>query len=108
MNSNEIDIHKELKKYFGFSQFKDCRRASDQSLLAGHTFVIMPTGGGKSLATSYPQQEKHSNCCFSSCFNEKPSRCHKKFIFRKWNCACVKFLAHKNRITQVKKDITSA
>jgi ATP-dependent DNA helicase RecQ len=22
MNSNEIDIHKELKKYFGFSQFK--------------------------------------------------------------------------------------
>jgi ATP-dependent DNA helicase RecQ len=22
MNSNEIDLHKELKKYFGFSQFK--------------------------------------------------------------------------------------
>jgi ATP-dependent DNA helicase RecQ len=28
MNSNEIDIHKELKKYFGFSQFKGCKNRS--------------------------------------------------------------------------------
>jgi ATP-dependent DNA helicase RecQ len=46
MNSNEIDIHKELKKYFGFSQFKGLQKVI-QSLLAGqNTFVIMPTGGG--------------------------------------------------------------
>jgi ATP-dependent DNA helicase RecQ len=52
MNSNEIDIHKELKKYFGFSQFKDCK-ASDPKFVGTKHFVIMPTGGGKSLATSY-------------------------------------------------------
>jgi ATP-dependent DNA helicase RecQ len=28
MNSNEIDIHKELKKYFGFSQFKGLQNRS--------------------------------------------------------------------------------
>jgi ATP-dependent DNA helicase RecQ len=53
MNSNEIDIHKELKKYFGFSQFKGLQEQVIQSLLGQNTFVIMPTGGGKSLAISY-------------------------------------------------------
>jgi ATP-dependent DNA helicase RecQ len=33
MNSNEIDIHKELKKYFGFSQFKGLQEQVIQSLL---------------------------------------------------------------------------
>jgi ATP-dependent DNA helicase RecQ len=55
MNSNEIDIHKELKKYFGFSQFKGLQESVITSLLKRqNTFVIMPTGGGKSLCYQLP------------------------------------------------------
>lgn len=55
MNSNEIDIHKELKRYFGFSQFKGLQESVITSLLKRqNTFVIMPTGGGKSLCYQLP------------------------------------------------------
>jgi len=49
MNSSEIDIHKELKKYFGFSQFKGLQEQVIKSILnRENTFVIMPTGDEKS------------------------------------------------------------
>jgi len=55
MNSNEIEIHKELKKYFGFSQFKGLQEQVITSILNDkNTFVIMPTGGGKSLCYQLP------------------------------------------------------
>ncbi|RZJ34676.1 MAG: DNA helicase RecQ [Flavobacterium sp.] len=55
MNSTEIDIHQELKKYFGFSQFKGLQEQVIRSILAQkNTFVIMPTGGGKSLCYQLP------------------------------------------------------
>ena len=55
MNPNEIDIHKELKKYFGFSQFKGLQEQVIKSILSQqNTFVIMPTGGGKSLCYQLP------------------------------------------------------
>ena len=50
MNPHEIDLHKELKKYFGFNQFKGLQEQVVKSIITGNnTFVIMPTGGGKSL-----------------------------------------------------------
>lgn len=55
MNSSEIDIHKELKKYFGFNQFKGLQEQVIKSILSlKNTFVIMPTGGGKSLCYQLP------------------------------------------------------
>jgi ATP-dependent DNA helicase RecQ len=49
------DLHKSLQEYFGFNKFKDSQEKVIESLLAGHdTFVIMPTGGGKSLCYQLP------------------------------------------------------
>src|SRR5690554_56444 len=55
MKSIEIDLHKELKKYFGFDQFKGLQEQVINSIISGaNTFVIMPTGGGKSLCYQLP------------------------------------------------------
>ena len=55
MNVNEIDLHKELKKHFGFDTFKGEQEEVVRSLLSGKdTFVLMPTGGGKSLTYQLP------------------------------------------------------
>ena len=52
---SEIDIFASLKKYFGFTQFKGLQEDVIKSVLNDeNTFVIMPTGGGKSLCYQLP------------------------------------------------------
>ena len=48
-------IHAALKKYFGFTEFKGLQETVIESILSqNNTFVIMPTGGGKSLCYQLP------------------------------------------------------
>ncbi|MBS9766926.1 MAG: ATP-dependent DNA helicase RecQ [Flavobacteriaceae bacterium] len=54
MESN-TDLNGALKKYFGFNSFKGLQKEVIESISANKdTFVIMPTGGGKSLCYQLP------------------------------------------------------
>ncbi|MGK0494828.1 MAG: ATP-dependent DNA helicase RecQ, partial [Maribacter sp.] len=50
-----VNLHASLKKYFGFSQFKGLQEEVIKQILQNkNCFVIMPTGGGKSLCYQLP------------------------------------------------------
>ncbi|MGO4818140.1 RecQ family ATP-dependent DNA helicase [Flavobacterium sp. W22_SRS_FP1] len=111
MNSNEIDIHKELKKYFGFGQFKGLQEQVIKSLLnKQNTFVIMPTGGGKSLCYQLPALIQEGTAIVVSPL----IALMKNQVDAIRSLSSENGIAHvlnssltKTEITQVKKDITS-
>ena len=50
-----MDLHSSLKKFFGFNKFKGLQEQVIKSIInRNNTFVIMPTGGGKSLCYQLP------------------------------------------------------
>ncbi|MGE5425168.1 MAG: DNA helicase RecQ, partial [Syntrophothermus sp.] len=67
VKKDELNLHEVLKKVFGFDSFKGNQEAIVRNVLADKdTFVIMPTGGGKSLCYQLPALMKEGTAIIIS------------------------------------------
>jgi ATP-dependent DNA helicase RecQ len=110
--AKDYPLHQVLKKFFGFDSFKGHQEAIIKNLLDGRdTFVIMPTGGGKSMCYQLPALIKNGTAIVVSPL----IALMKNQVDALRNFGAKEGIAHflnsslsKPEIMQVKSDLTSA
>ncbi|EKF55303.1 ATP-dependent DNA helicase recq [Galbibacter marinus] len=111
MSSAEIDLQGSLKEYFGFSQFKGLQEKVIKSIVNDHnTFVIMPTGGGKSLCYQLPALVKEGTAIVISpliALMKNQVDAIRGISSNKGIAHVLNSSLNKSEIRQVKEDITS-
>ncbi len=105
-----MDLHVALKKYFGFSKFKGDQEKIIKNLLEGNdSFVLMPTGGGKSLCYQLPSLLKEGTAIVISPLIALMKNQVDAMRNHSENDSVAHFLnssLNKSQIQQVKNDIT--
>lgn len=111
MSSAEIDLQGSLKEYFGFSQFKGLQEKVIKSIVNDrNTFVIMPTGGGKSLCYQLPALVKEGTAIVISpliALMKNQVDAIRGISSNKGIAHVLNSSLNKSEIRQVKEDITS-
>ncbi len=106
-----MDIYKPLKKYFGFTKFKGLQEEVIKSILQNNnTFVIMPTGGGKSLCYQLPALMKEGTAIVISpliALMKNQVDAIRGISENKGVAHVLNSSLNKTEITQVKNDISS-
>lgn len=106
-----LSIHDALKQFFGFNQFKGNQEIIINTILEGKdTFVIMPTGGGKSLCYQLPALVSDGTAIIISpliALMKNQVDSIRSFGSESGIAHFLNSSLTKSEITQVKKDITS-
>ena len=93
-------LQRELKKYFGFSEFKGLQEPVIENLLEGkNSFVIMPTGGGKSLCYQLPALISPGTAIVVSpliALMKNQVDAIRGISSEERYCSCTEFIAYKN------------
>ena len=106
-----MELQEALQHYFGFSSFKGEQEAIIKNILEGNnTFVIMPTGGGKSMCYQLPALLMEGTAIIVSPLIALMKNQVDAIRYVSENGSVAHFLNSsltKSEITQVKKDIVS-
>jgi ATP-dependent DNA helicase RecQ len=106
-----MEVQQALQHYFGFSAFKGEQKAIITNILEGkNTFVIMPTGGGKSMCYQLPALLMEGTAIIVSPLIALMKNQVDAIRYVSDNGSVAHFMnssLSKHEITQVKKDIVS-